>query len=51
MKATFVTLARLSACMAILIVTPSCRTIRGVGQDMQHLGNKLENEANSHSKY
>ncbi len=29
----------------------SCKTMRGLGRDVQHLGNKIENKAEQHSGY
>jgi predicted small secreted protein len=29
----------------------SCRTTQGLGQDLQHLGNKIEEEAGEHTRH
>jgi len=51
MKNIISTTVKIGACIAIIASMSSCRTIRGAGQDMQHLGNKIENKANQHSHY
>ncbi len=36
---------RLAALCVAAMAFSSCRTSEGFGQDLQHLGNKIENEA------
>jgi predicted small secreted protein len=36
---------RLAALAVAAMAFSSCRTSEGFGQDLQHLGNKIENEA------
>jgi predicted small secreted protein len=40
-RITFVT-----AALALVLLTAACDTMAGAGQDIQHGGRKLENEAN-----
>lgn len=51
MKAAFASLLKLTAGAAIVACIASCRTMKGAGQDIQHLGNKIESEASQHSHY
>lgn len=43
------TLIKLIVCIFVIGGLNSCRTVRGAGQDVQHLGSKIEREASKHS--
>lgn len=41
-------LCRLLALAVVVMAVSSCRTTEGLGRDMQHLGNKIEQSAERH---
>lgn len=41
-------LFRLLALAVVVMAVSSCRTTEGLGRDMQHLGNKIEQSAERH---
>ena len=51
MKTSFVTSRCLIACLGALLLSMSfsaCRTTQGFGQDVKHVGSKIEHEASKH---